>query len=745
MPNEEISEEGKKEATKEVDVAVHEKDVEATGYLEKIRRYAAGIEIKHYVAMMFVVAPALLLFGLSFHGGWDDFAHAHISETINESLVMFLSVVGIDVAVSFLKGFPLVGGLLDPLNDVIEGLLQVMIVATGSLFLQRIIIEIAASVVFKWGFFLIGLVAMSATLLHMYRNNVRNAISEPFGVSREGIDATIARIRNFSIRVFIIATILRFVGPAVVTLSFLVSQAFLETEISKHKESLSSFNARLSSVSDQVSDASSNVFDNPDLGEPEGLDARESVDTDDPDDDLDEQRKQLAEQKSRKESELAALELSLSKYQQESENLKEEIESYKDEVGLVDRFVPKRLRDAVPGGRTESEETRPEEARAEFESAKARREEVDREMKRMEKRIGDVERERDDLQKSWSTHQQELEKLKEEIESYKDEVGLVGRFVPKRLRDAVPGERTESEETRREEARGELESAKTRLEEVDREMKGIAERIDDAEEELDGLRESLSMHRQESGDLDEIIASYDEAELSGRVLPGAKQRDGTPGEESVSAEARREEFELAKARSKEVGREMKRIEKQIDGVGEQIGDIEERIECVDRRMGGEACETSLPGMILASTGEMVERVGGMVESANEKLSAVGKRLSRAGKSIKDSISTLVKNAPQMMSDLIKLMVLITLEHLVLPIVFLVIALKYSLPVVLYATRSFSRTVQQTTSEARGIANEVQKLGTELKQLKNAAVTDRAGSEGGEGGGEREGGRLPART
>ena len=514
------------------------------------------------------------------------------------------------------------------------------------------------------------------------------------------------------------------------------------------KESLSSFNARLSSVSDQVSDASSNVFDNPDLGEPEGLDARESVDTDDPDDDLDEQRKQLAEQKSRKESELAALELSLSKYQQESENLKEEIESYKDEVGLVDRFVPKRLRDAVPGVRTESEETRPEEARAEFESAKARREEVDREMKRMEKRIGDVERERDDLQKSWSTHQQELEKLKEEIESYKDEVGLVGRFVPKRLRDAVPGERTESEETRREEARGELESAKTRLEEVDREMKGIAERIDDAEEELDGLRESLSMHRQESEDLDEIIASYDEAELSGRVLPGAKQRDGTPGEESVSAEARREEFELAKARRKEVGREMKRIEKQIDGVGEQIGDIEERIECVDRRMGGEACETSLSGMILASTGEMVERVGGMVKSANEKLSAVGKRLSsvqeslsRAGKSIMDSISTLVKNAPQMMSDLIKLMVLITLEHLVLPIVFLVIALKYSLPVVLYATRSFSRTVQQTTS----VANEVQKLGTELKQLRNAAVTDRAGSEGGEGGGEREGGRLPAQT
>jgi hypothetical protein len=99
--------------------------------------------------------------------------------------------LAIDAAVSLLQSAEIdvifasvqLGELLDPINDAIERLSSVMLRAVGSLFLQRIVLEIASSPVFKWGFFAISLLAMLGMLLVAWERFC-NLICEICGVSK---------------------------------------------------------------------------------------------------------------------------------------------------------------------------------------------------------------------------------------------------------------------------------------------------------------------------------------------------------------------------------------------------------------------------------------------------------------------------------------------------------------------------------------------------------------------------------
>ena len=101
-----------------------------------------------------LAAVALVLTAFSFHGALDDFAHAQVVETTNESIGIYVISRAINASVSILQtsqvNVPLlasvqVGEMLDPVNDAVERLSSIVVWAVGSLFLQRILLEIAAS------------------------------------------------------------------------------------------------------------------------------------------------------------------------------------------------------------------------------------------------------------------------------------------------------------------------------------------------------------------------------------------------------------------------------------------------------------------------------------------------------------------------------------------------------------------------------------------------------------------------
>ena len=290
-----------------------------------------------------LAAVALVLTAFSFHGALDDFAHAQVVETTNESVGIYVISRAINALVSVLQTSQVnvpflasaqVGEMLDPVNDAVERLSSIVVWAVGSLFLQRILLEIAASPAFKWILCSIGLVTAASLLLlewGRFRIHCRRILS----VS----DSSLERCRDWLVRMFVVAAIVRFIVPSFIAASFLVSQLFLATEITENREKLSLLRAQAAAIASSPS--------------PEGQD--------------------LEEQKAREEAKLNALEESMASAKREDQQLEEAIDKLNDETGWLRRYIPKRLGGAPPG--------------EELLSRKSRREEVDGEMDRIEDQI----------------------------------------------------------------------------------------------------------------------------------------------------------------------------------------------------------------------------------------------------------------------------------------------------------------------------------------------------------------------
>ena len=138
-----------------------------------------GATITPYRAIIFA-AFAFALLALSSHGALDDFAHEQVANTTTESIGIYAAARLINASISVLQtsqvNVPLlasiqIGELLDPINDAVERLSSAMIWAIGSLFLQRIVLEITSSPVFKWTFFAFGLAMIFALLLFSWERS----------------------------------------------------------------------------------------------------------------------------------------------------------------------------------------------------------------------------------------------------------------------------------------------------------------------------------------------------------------------------------------------------------------------------------------------------------------------------------------------------------------------------------------------------------------------------------------------
>ena len=303
------------------------------------RHRMANATLYRAIAIFVVAIP---LTTLSFHGALDAFARTQVVETTNESVAIYVISRGVNALVSVLQtsqiNVPLIasaqiGQMLDPVNDAIERLSSIVVWAIGSLFLQRILLEIASSPAFKWILCSLGLVMMVALLL-MEWERFRVVCRDLLNVS----DVTLERCRDLLVRVFFVAAIFRFVIPVFIAFSFLVSQLFLGAEIEENRE-------RLSMLSEQVSTiASTSSRDVQDLGE----------------------------QKAREEARLNSLDAAIDSFRQEARQLEETIDKLNEETGIR-RFIPELLGGIPPGD--------------ELVSSKERRETVEREIEKIETQI----------------------------------------------------------------------------------------------------------------------------------------------------------------------------------------------------------------------------------------------------------------------------------------------------------------------------------------------------------------------
>ena len=293
---------------------------------------------------MIVGAVSLVLIAVSFDGGLDEFAQEQVAETTNESIGIYVVSRAINAVVSVLQtsqvNVPLlasaqVGQMLDPVNDAVERLSSIVVWAVGSLFVQRILLEVAASPVFKWILCSIGVVTIAALLL-AESGRIRTWCCHVFGVSDRGLE----RGRDWLVRIFVVAAIFRFIIPAFIGISFLVSQIFLATEIAKSREQLSVLRTQASNIAGSTS---------PDSGS-------------------------LQKKRTDEETRRRGLEESKASARQQMERLDTRIGQLTDEAGWR-RMLPEILGGVSPG--------------EELRTAKELRREVDREIERIEDAIGE--------------------------------------------------------------------------------------------------------------------------------------------------------------------------------------------------------------------------------------------------------------------------------------------------------------------------------------------------------------------
>ena len=202
---------------------------------------------------MIVAAMALAI--LSSAGWLDNFAEESISDTTRESIGIFVLSRGVNAGISMLQSSEVgigiasmqIGELLDPINDAAERLSSVMVWAIGSLLLQRFALELTSATLFKWGFVAIAAMLLAALLIVDYRRSRNKPI------------ASLERCRSVLIQVFVLAAMLRFIVPAFVAISLLISQQFLQPRIEEERAGLVELRERIPMVEQEIVDLATNA------------------------------------------------------------------------------------------------------------------------------------------------------------------------------------------------------------------------------------------------------------------------------------------------------------------------------------------------------------------------------------------------------------------------------------------------------------------------------------------------------
>ena len=315
-----------------------------------------------------VTALAILVLSmLNFQGALDDFAQEEVTDTTVETAGIYAVSKTINLGVSVLKtvqvsvivGSLTLGEVLDPLDDAVERLSAMTVMAIGSLVLQQIVLDFTTSPIFKWLFFgagLITLLALALTAFPAFRERVRTAS----GLSSPMLD----KLAREAVRVFMIAAMIRFVVPVFIGGSFLFSQMLLQPELDRSKDELNVLSNTISNQSDTA------LSDRSDRALPD--------------------RSDLIGQRDEKVGELAALQETESDHRDHLERVNAEIDGLREQAGIgatLENLVPERLGGKASDPRIDSLKAEREDIESRIEAAEDRIEAVRNDLACIERQL----------------------------------------------------------------------------------------------------------------------------------------------------------------------------------------------------------------------------------------------------------------------------------------------------------------------------------------------------------------------
>lgn len=670
---------------------------------------------------------AVALAVLSFHGALDNLAFSKLAELKSESFELLLISGGINAAVSVLQTIEFkipfissaqIGQVLDPINDAAERLTVGLLWAIGSLFLQEILLKIASGWAFKWGF--LALTALTAaTLLLAQSERLRFAFLVTFGISH----VSLAQYQGILIKTFVVVTVFRFIVPAFAVASILVSQALVAPEINQHTEVLQQHEEGLSNLGKQISEARDEVIneqksqaetltdDGTDDSVPEG--EVEPASLSPPDQAAaTEDVQAFGEQKAQLENKLAS-------FQTEMERLTDRINEKEKSLltGLMEGFK-RRFADS------------PTEAMAE---ADAQVEQTESEVNQLESQLacidGRATGEQCDL--LLSEHRDHaLSELKRQLDLEQAELG-------ERL-DALQAEREKHLPNASEKAQGEEDSGwgdaisgRVRNflgDDPAEEMEAVRVKVEEVDREMAKTEELAAQKASELACVDRRIAGKDcvsrsaDAHIQAAVdtLKTRLESDLLPlREELASRQDVRERLQAESAREEDLEKlreERRQIESSIEEAKEHIERKDSQLECAERRVAGKDCDTLLDdvGKVIVTTGTATtEMVSSATDAAGKGLSTAGqaagrvvssvteatsRAFSKMGRGVLDGFKAIVDGAQEMVERMANILILVIIENIVLPIAFLAIAVKGSVPIARSVMR-ISTSIREDTREA----------------------------------------------
>ncbi len=174
----------------------------------------------------------------------DDAGSAHVDDAFKRALVAFALARGLNGVISVAQGTEVAvqpagvgvnftpGEILDPINDLVERFSWVMMLASSSLGVQKILLAMSA-----WqGVFMALTVTGLLWLANSWWSKSPPWLGRAFG------------------RVFLFLLILRFMMPAVAIANDWVYQTFLERDYIEASESLANARERIGNINDQMLD-----------------------------------------------------------------------------------------------------------------------------------------------------------------------------------------------------------------------------------------------------------------------------------------------------------------------------------------------------------------------------------------------------------------------------------------------------------------------------------------------------------
>ena len=578
---------------------------------------------------------ALVLVILSFHGVLDNLASNKLDELIKGTSGLLLASVAINAAVSVLQTVELdilffsggIGQVLDPVNDAAERLSLVLVWATGSLLLQDLLLKIASGSIFKLAFLAIAVMTATSLLLAQ-SDRARIALVTSLGISH----LVLEQLHGLLIKTFVVATVARFIVPTFMIACLFVSQAFLAPEIELNSRELERYQKELSEVGAQISEARVEVIE-----EQTTLDETLThVEAEDvvPDE-------QVNQPPSLSEQPVLSPEEELRTLRDKKTQLEERLARLESERKRLNNEIKEKRSGWFPGNT--------EEALAE---ANVQAEEIQSEIEHKESKLACLDRPTaGDNCESYL-----VELRKEALEEFKTDLESVQNNLQERLR-SLWEDVTDVLWNMFGEGGAKVEDIKKEIAETE----ALATCVD--------LR--ISGEHCDSPDVDERVQSA----LDRFIREQTESDLGRLRAKLISLQAKQKRLtELT-----ELETERRQTESQIKKVKELIDRNESEMECAKRRVAGKDCDTILDVGRQLMSGTWTEMsdvmLGGMEAAGRFVSSAV--EMSRY---VRDRLKTMADDTKDAVKRLTKLLVLTVIENIVLPIIFLAIALKASVPI-----------------------------------------------------------------